>query len=229
MVKEFVPQDSDSRDRIQNSIDETLFVEAGAGTGKTTSLVGRVMSLISSGKTTLDRIAAITFTEAAAAELRDRIRERLEKAADDSSLPENERELYRRGVEDLDQASIRTLHSFAMTLLRERPIEAGLPPAFEIMDQISGDLAFDEKWTEWLDAALEDTELVRPLEFALSLGMSIDNLRDIARNFHENYDLLIRCIFRHRFYACPGHRGRAGKGHSPYRRFVPLLQARRRR
>ncbi|MDP7533604.1 MAG: UvrD-helicase domain-containing protein, partial [SAR202 cluster bacterium] len=76
----FVPADQDQRDRIRESLDETLFVEAGAGTGKTTSLVERVVGLVSKGVTTLDRIAAITFTEAAAAELSDKVREALEKA-----------------------------------------------------------------------------------------------------------------------------------------------------
>ena len=85
----FIPQDEAVRERIQESLDESLFVAAGAGTGKTTSLVSRVQSLITSGTATLDRIAIITFTTAAAAELRERIREQLEKAAD-TSLGDND-------------------------------------------------------------------------------------------------------------------------------------------
>ena len=72
MTTAFIPGDEDARLRIRESLDETLFVEAGAGTGKTTSLVDRVYGLVLSGRTTLDNIAAITFTEAAAAELRER-------------------------------------------------------------------------------------------------------------------------------------------------------------
>ena len=86
MTGVFMPRDKAQRDRIRESLDETLFVEAGAGTGKTTSLVDRVVKLVSSGATTLDRIAAITFTNAAAAELRDRVRQALESADSDTSL-----------------------------------------------------------------------------------------------------------------------------------------------
>ena len=105
MAATFTLHDESERERIREALDETLFVEAGAGTGKTTSLVDRVIGLVSTGKTTLDKIAAITFTEAAAAELRDRIREKLEQAASDPNSGDEERDRCQRGVEDLDQAS----------------------------------------------------------------------------------------------------------------------------
>ena len=190
MTTPFIPQDADARLRIREALDETLFVEAGAGTGKTTSLVDRVYALVSSGRTTLDKIAAITFTEAAAAELRDKIRERFERGAVDNSLSAEERQRAVKGVADLDQAWIQTLHSFSARLLQDRPLEAGLPPSFEIMDQISGDLAFDEVWEEWWDTVLEDPELEKPLTLALSLGLGSDHLKSVARRFHANYDLL---------------------------------------
>jgi ATP-dependent exoDNAse (exonuclease V) beta subunit len=196
MTTPFVPQDSDARLRIREALDETLFVEAGAGTGKTTSLVDRVYALVSSGRTTLDMIAAITFTEAAAAELRDRIRERFERGAVDNSLNPQERQRAAMGLADLDQAWIQTLHSFSARLLQERPLEAGLPPSFEIMDQISSDLAFDEVWEEWWDTVLEDPELEKPLTLALSLGLGPDHLKSVARHFHANYDLLSHTDFQ---------------------------------
>ncbi len=191
----FTPTDNAARKRIENSLDETLFVEAGAGTGKTTSLVARIVRLISSGAATLNRVAVITFTEAAAAELRDRIREELEKSISDNIKDEIERERCRRGVEDIDQASIQTLHSFALALLHEKPLEAGLPPSFDTMDEIESDLAFDENWREWLDNVLEDDAIREALYLAFSLGMTIPILRDIAVNFHENYDLLTDAAF----------------------------------
>ena len=66
--------DAPARDRIRTALDETLFVEAGAGSGKTSALVDRVMALVIDGDLPLATIAAITFTEKAATELRDRIR-----------------------------------------------------------------------------------------------------------------------------------------------------------
>ena len=186
----FTPTDQDVRTRIRESLGETLFVEAGAGTGKTTSLVARVVTLLTSGRTTLDRVAAITFTEAAAAELRDRIRNELEAMATCAELTERERERCRCGIEDLDQASIGTLHGFATAILTERPLEAGLPPVLEIMDQIASDLAFEDAWSSWIDSALGDELDIPTLPLALTLGLTLDHLRQIAVKFHQNYDLL---------------------------------------
>ena len=191
----FTPRDNVQRDRIRESLDETLFVEAGAGTGKTTSLVDQVMKLVSSGATTLDRIAAITFTNAAAAELRDRIRQSLESADSNTTLSDEERERCSRGVQDLDQASIQTLHSFASSILMERPLEAGLPPSFEVMDEIAGDLDFDAAWSGWIDAALDGDRSLPTLPMALSLGLTPGHLRQIALKFHANHDLLAEATF----------------------------------
>ena len=194
-VVTFTPQDEDVRRRVRESLDETLFVEAGAGTGKTTSLVDRVTRLVATGAATMDRIAAITFTEAAAAELRDRVRERLEISAGDPELSPEEQDRCRQGTAGLDQASVQTLHGFATSLLQEKPLEAGLPPSFEVMDTISGDLAFEEAWETWIDGALEDAELRPTLASAFSLGLRIPHLRDVALKFHENYDLLEGAVF----------------------------------
>ncbi len=196
MTNTFTPQDQKIRVRIRESIKETLFVEAGAGTGKTTSLVERVVTLASSGAATLDNTAVITFTEAAAAELRDRIRERLEEAA--ATAPSNDSgQLLRRqrALADLDRSSIQTLHSFALSILQERPLEAGLPPVFDTMDAIASDLAFEKAWTDWVDKALDDQELTGSLSLALSLGLTIRQLRIIALTFHQNYDLLEEAAF----------------------------------
>src|SRR5690349_13614300 len=75
----------DARDAVRTRLDETLFVEAGAGTGKTEVLVDRIVALVTTdgaaGPIAMRSVAAITFTEKAAAELRDRVRERLEERA----------------------------------------------------------------------------------------------------------------------------------------------------
>ena len=184
----FVPVDEDARKAIRDDLGATLFVEASAGTGKTTSLVQRVTNLIATGTTTLNRIAAITFTEAAAAELRDRVRSNLEEASVDDARSEVERSLCLQGVADLDQADICTLHSFAGGLLRERPLEAGLPPSFETSDEIVAGIKFEEEWSGWLDRHLDgETGLAPQLALALTLGLTVTHLRTIARAFHQNY------------------------------------------
>ena len=199
MAVKFIPSDAAERERTEFALDETLFVEAGAGTGKTTSLVDRVTRLVSTGTTTLDRIAAITFTEAAASELRDRVRDKLEESAEDQELSDVERELCTEGVQDLDHASIQTLHSFAGSILRERPIEAGLPPLFETMDAIASDISFDEAWSGWIESTLDGDgdrpDLEEALSLGFSLGLTVDNLKDIALRFYRNYDLLDGVVF----------------------------------
>ena len=182
------PVDQANRDIISDDLGSTLFVEASAGTGKTTSLVQRVTNLVSTGTTTLDRIAAITFTEAAAAELRDRVRAALDDAAADAARCETERKRCRQGIVDLDRSDISTLHSFAGALLRERPLEAGLPPSFETSDQIVAGIKFEEEWNAWLDRHLDgDTELGPHLALALTLGLTMSHMRNVARAFHQNY------------------------------------------
>src|SRR3954466_10001150 len=102
--------DSTARELLLTEADRTFFVEAGAGTGKTTMLVGRIVSLVAAGRVTMEALAAITFTEAAAAERRDRGREGLEKAAADPSRTGEERARCLEGVASIDLAAIQTIH-----------------------------------------------------------------------------------------------------------------------
>ena len=79
-----VASDQAARDRIEADLGVNMVVEAGAGTGKTYSFVSRIERLLLDRKATIDQIAAITFTRAAAGELRERIRARLEEVARES-------------------------------------------------------------------------------------------------------------------------------------------------
>jgi ATP-dependent exoDNAse (exonuclease V) beta subunit len=75
-----VPTDAQARDLIEHDLDTTFVVEAAAGTGKTTALVGRIVRIIAEGKADVGQIVAVTFTEKAAGELKLRLRERLDSA-----------------------------------------------------------------------------------------------------------------------------------------------------
>src|SRR5512135_574041 len=110
-----LPTDHQARLAIASDLDATLFVEAGAGTGKTTSLVARVVSLVEQGSP-IRSIAAITFTERAAAELRDRIRSELERHHRDAVDPDRALRLA-AALSEIDDAPISTIHSFAFRLL----------------------------------------------------------------------------------------------------------------
>ena len=119
-----------ARERIRTSLDETLIVEAAAGTGKTTELVRRVAAILRTGRTTVDRIVAVTFTRKAAGELRLRLRLELDNArAVASSVPEIQH--LEDALKRLEEARIGTIHSFCAEILRQRPVEARTPPGFE--------------------------------------------------------------------------------------------------
>ncbi|MCZ7529276.1 MAG: UvrD-helicase domain-containing protein [Acidimicrobiia bacterium] len=160
-----IDDDSAAREAIGTLLAETLFAEAGAGSGKTKSLVDRVVALITADddaiRVPMRHIAAITFTDKAAAELRDRIRKELELGAADPSRSEQFRERCREALDEVDSAAISTLHAFAQRLLTEHPIEAGLPPGVEVLDEISSQVDFDERWRRFVDRLLEDPSVER--------------------------------------------------------------------
>jgi ATP-dependent exoDNAse (exonuclease V) beta subunit len=166
-------------------LDHTLFYEAGAGTGKTTMLVDRVVALVMSGRAHMDHIAAITFTEAAAAELRDRLAERFEQLAADEANVE-----ARAAVAALDGASVTTLHGFARRILAEQPFAIGLPPLFEVTDRSSALVAFDDRWERFVSSLLGDAVHADLVTRALSCGVDVASLRSAALQCEANFDRL---------------------------------------
>jgi ATP-dependent helicase/nuclease subunit A len=184
-----LPPDQAARERIRHDLDATLFVEAGAGAGKTSSLVARIANLVEGG-VDITSIAAITFTEKAAAELRTRVRADLSARG----TPAARDELGR-----LDHAPIGTLHSFARRILFDFPIEAGLPPGFTVLDELESGLEFEEQWDDLLDLLLDDPEPLGGLieggrafvELCEFDGFGIrSGVRRIAQDFRSNWDLV---------------------------------------
>ena len=121
MTSTELARDDEARRAVVDDLDRTLFLEAGAGSGKTSCLVDRFVALVESG-VAADHIAAITFTEKAAGELVDRIRGELEHRAREGSASCGD------ALAVLDRAAIGTLHSFAQRILTEHP-DRGRPPA----------------------------------------------------------------------------------------------------
>ena len=176
-----LPADDPVRRRLREDFETTFFVEAGAGTGKTTMLVGRIVAMVAAGVLEVPELVAITFTEAAAAELRARVRQELENAGSAKTA---------EAAAMLEEASIDTIHSFAGSLLRAYPLEAELPPNFDTLDQIEQDLEFKERFRAWFEeAALKDLPSIS-IKNALLLGLSPDRIENVARALHEHYDLL---------------------------------------
>jgi ATP-dependent helicase/nuclease subunit A len=168
--------DQRDRDRIAEDLQTTLLVEAGAGSGKTTSLVGRLVALIETGSARVDNIAAITFTNKAADEMKERFRIELERKLQTASGPP--RECLSAALENMNQMFIGTIHAFCGTLLRERPIEAGLDPVFTEMDDEADQAFRDRCWEEYL-LQLEERGLQGPFQELLQLRVDVNTLKEV--------------------------------------------------
>ena len=176
--------DQKDRDAIESALDETLVVEAAAGTGKTTELVRRIIRIIETGRAEVSGIVAVTFTEKAAGELKLRLREALEEARRNAAVtvaqgfspvdasvahgfsgspkrdereggsPANQLELLDHALGHLEEAQISTIHGFCADLLRERPVEALVDPLFTVLTEGQGQRLYDEAFRQWMEEQL---------------------------------------------------------------------------
>ncbi len=142
-------QDTLTRTRIASELDKNFIVEAAAGTGKTTCLVSRMVALIETGTCQIDQLAAVTFTRKAAAELRERFQAALQKRATTLQTGDAEKCKRLKSASDrVDLAFVGTIHSFCAALLRERPIEFAVDPAFRELDEKDDYLLREQAWHE---------------------------------------------------------------------------------
>jgi ATP-dependent exoDNAse (exonuclease V) beta subunit len=182
------PADAEARCRIAGEFGTTFFVEAAAGTGKTTALVRRIVGLVGAGITTLDRVAAVTFTEKAAGETKLQLRSEIE-AARATPRPEQRARLD-RALEALELARIGTIHAFCADLLHERPVEAHIDPLFAVAADAEAQALVDEAFDGWFETVLGDppegvrrllrrrSERVKPREQLRTAMMSLLDHRD---------------------------------------------------
>ncbi|WP_235879955.1 UvrD-helicase domain-containing protein [Polyangium aurulentum] len=155
--------DGAARALIRGALDRSMVVEAAAGTGKTSELVFRMVAVLAEGRAEVEEIVAVTFTEKAAGELKLRLRsgiERARRAAED----EVQRSNLERALAHLEEARISTIHGFCADLLRERPVEARVDPAFSVMTEVEADRRYGEAFGRWLEELLD-----RPTEGARRL------------------------------------------------------------
>ena len=184
------PVDEDQRERVRTELRTSFLVEAGAGSGKTTLLVDRMVALVESGEAEVARIAAVTFTRKAAAELRERFQVALERryreARHDPAEGEKATRL-RNAIDGIDRAFLGTIHAFCARLLRERPIEAGLDPEFQEAQEAETRLLQERFWTSFVERIVSDSDpLVEDLARA---GLRVDQLRKAFDQMVENLDV----------------------------------------
>jgi ATP-dependent helicase/nuclease subunit A len=153
----------DRRKAIESA--KNVAVTAGAGTGKTTLLVEKILHKVREDGVDLKRILALTFTEKAANEMRQRLRIQLRQGGP---------------LEDLPKAEIGTIHSFCAHVLRQFPVEAGVAPDFEVDEGTIFRRRFEEAWPKWLDREL-GPEARRPRRWKeLLTKVELRSLRELA-------------------------------------------------
>ena len=124
--------------RAITAVGQHICVDAGAGSGKTRVLVDRMIHLVERKRATLSEIAAITFTDKAAAEMKDRFRKVCRERADTTDAQTMTR--WRNVEKEILSARIGTIHSFCGGILRENALALGLDPEFKVLDEAEASL-----------------------------------------------------------------------------------------
>ncbi|HEX2932895.1 MAG TPA: UvrD-helicase domain-containing protein [Candidatus Binatia bacterium] len=209
----------DARDRqvAVGTFDRNLVVTAGAGTGKTTLLVDRLVHLLlrSPEPLKITEIVALTFTNKAADEMRLRLRQRLQgfldieldRRAKNDAEEKTQKDiealmgLYQLSKDELDsrvrdalrnmeRGDIGTIHSFAATLLRLYPLEAGVDPEFHEDDGAAFERLFNEHWDLWLDQELSLRNAHAENWRKILARCQLDHIKALAKSIAvENVDL----------------------------------------
>ncbi len=199
------PPDQDARREALTNRQLGLIVEAGAGSGKTAILAGRVALLLADGVMPAS-IAAITFTELAAAELAARVREYVERlaagevpaelgAAFPAGAPTAaQRVSLTAALESIDELTCSTIHGFARELVRPYPVEANTDPGAGVLDAAQQQLMFRDVFEEWLREILGESTggeseptLIARLA-TLESGIGREALEELARFLHDRPD-----------------------------------------
>jgi len=187
--------DAAARERIRTSLDETLVVEAPAGTGKTSEIIKRITAVLASGAA-VERIVALTFTVKAAGELKLGLRGAIDKAR--ASAPAVEAHRLDEALRQLEQAHINTIHGFCDELLAEHVVAARVDPSFATLDDVARDRLYRQVFTDWLQRALEApgpglrralhrlSAEREPTEHLLAAGRTMLEWRDFAASWRRD-------------------------------------------
>ena len=140
----------------------SLVVSAGAGSGKTRVLVERYVRLISTDSIPTDAVLAITFTEKAAREMRERVRDTVEDRA-----RQTHDDLWQHLRAAVESARIGTIHSFCADLLRAHPGETGLDPCFRILDEVESGIMLADSVDEALREIADAQSAIHNLQSAI--------------------------------------------------------------
>ena len=204
MPVKILKDDGARRDAISRH-DKSILVEAGAGSGKTAVMAGRVAVMLAQGVAPR-AIAAVTFTELAASELVSRVREFVEELTIGSIAPE-----LRVGLPDglsrlqfhnlasasasIDEITCSTIHGFCQRLIKPYPVEANIDPGASIMDRGQADLIFLEIVDHWLRERLSGGQGGVLAEMVLHAdGGTVELMHRIAESLRRRRNLVAPAV-----------------------------------
>jgi ATP-dependent helicase/nuclease subunit A len=170
------------------NLSQNLVVSAGAGSGKTWVLTERYIEMLSKGIKP-SQIVAITFTEKAAAEMRMRIRKAVHKRVVQAES-EEELHFWEQMKNELQKATITTIHGFCSRLIRDNPLEAGMDPQAKVLDAVEAEILLNDSITEVVDQAIaSQTEGIRQLYMndpsKRSIMIHVNRLYQTLRTYHK--------------------------------------------
>ena len=146
--------DEHARQLIETAIDQTLVVEAAAGTGKTTELVRRIVRVIRGGprRRSGDRCSDVHGESGRGVEAATPPASR--RGAPRCAPVREMQERLDAAVQNLEEAHVSTIHGFCADLLRERPVEAAIDPLFRVLTEGQAQRLFDEAFAAWFQETL---------------------------------------------------------------------------
>lgn len=164
---------------------ESLLVSAAAGSGKTSVLVERVTRLILEDRVPLERMLIVTFTNAAAAEMRERIFRSISDRLKDPALEEHHRRFLRRQLNSMGRSHISTFHKFALDIIHEYYQIIDIDPRLAICDPAKQELFASAAMEELFDSrfAAHDEAFLAFMD-AYSGSRSDENAKNMIQSFH---------------------------------------------
>lgn len=180
-----LPPDQKARDTAINVFDAHICVEAGAGSGKTRVLVDRFIALLERN-TPLNEIVAITFTEKAAAEMRERVRTACSKRAREAQHDSDLMSFWRGMERQITGARISTIHAFCGAFLREHALALGIDPDFAILTEAEARLLQRDAAESTLQGMLEQGDArAQSLAMACGIDRTVAGLVRLLQQRHD--------------------------------------------
>ncbi len=156
-----------------------LLVSASAGSGKTFVMIERIKKLIEKREAGVEELLVVTFTKAAAGEMKARLIQGLEKI-------ENKDDYIKEQLLEIQNSSISTLHSFCSKLLKSYFYVIGIDPAFTLLDEIESKTLKDKAYAKLVDNAfLRDDGAFFELFDMFAINRKEDNFKDTINKFYE--------------------------------------------